>query len=78
MASYKCPICDTKLEIADTVRIGERITCTNCYAQLALRKHKRRKILTCPTCKEEIFDPQNCEECDTRREKKRLLEEGRL
>lgn len=78
MAVYKCPICDNSFEIADSTKIGERLSCPNCSAQLALRKFRGKKVLTCPTCKEEIFDPQNCEECETKREKKRLLEEGRL
>jgi hypothetical protein len=78
MKTYKCPICDSEIELADDTRPGERLTCPNCYTQLALRKHRGKLILTCPTCKEEVFDPQNCEECDRRMDKKKLLDEGRL
>lgn len=78
MNIFKCPICENVIELEEKTPIGQRVTCPNCFAQLALRKHKRKMILTCPTCKEEIFDPQNCEECDHRAEKRKLLDEGRL
>ncbi len=73
-----CPICESPVELDDDTRISERLTCPTCSAQLALHMHKQEKFLTCPTCKEPIFDPQNCEDCDRRKEKKRLLKEGRL
>ena len=78
MAVYKCPICESNFDVADNTKPGQRLSCPTCSAQLALRKHRGKLVLTCPTCKEEIFDPQNCEECETKREKQRLLNEGRL
>ena len=78
MKTYQCPICEGPIELDEKTQVDQRLTCPNCFAQLALRKHKHRLVLTCPTCKEEVFDPQNCEECSRRAEKKKLLDEGRL
>jgi DNA-directed RNA polymerase subunit RPC12/RpoP len=74
----RCPICDNEIILPENIKHGDRLTCPHCSAQLALRHHRGKDFLTCPVCKEAIFDPQNCEECETRRGKKRLLEEGRL
>lgn len=73
-----CPICESPIELDDSTKLGDRLTCPACSAQLALYKHKKNLFLTCPTCKEEVFDPANCEDCDRRKEKKKLLDEGRL
>lgn len=78
MKTHKCPICDEEIDIPDKFKRGQRITCPNCFAQLALYVHKGATILGCAICKESIFNPENCENCENRREKKRLLEEGRL
>lgn len=74
----KCPICDYEIDLSDDIKPGDRITCPNCFAQLAFHHHRKKTFLACPTCKEEIFDPANCEDCDRRTEKKKLLNEGRL
>jgi DNA-directed RNA polymerase subunit RPC12/RpoP len=78
MPVYKCPICETENDISDQTGIGERITCPGCFAQLALHKYKGKRVLACAICKEPVFDPANCDDCERRREKKSLLEEGRL
>lgn len=79
MASQKCPICEAQIEIPAGPREGKRITCPNCYAQLGIHRHKGKWVLGCAICKEPVFDPSLCEECERRHEKKReLLEEGRL
>lgn len=74
----KCPICEAKIEIPADARPGRRVTCANCFAQLALFSHQGKSILGCAICKEPVFDPANCEDCERRREKKRILEAGEL
>jgi len=78
MVSLNCPICEHPIEIADTGKAGKRVTCQNCFAQLALFKHDGQYLLGCAVCKEPVFDPGNCGDCERRRERKTLLEEGRL
>jgi hypothetical protein len=78
MPNYPCPVCESNIDISVKVKSGERLTCDSCFAQLSLRKHDGKMILACAICKETVFDPGNCEDCERRREKKRLLEEGRL
>ena len=75
---HKCPVCENQIELTEGAKEGKRITCPHCFAQLAWHKHKGKFFLACPTCREEIFDPMNCEECERRIEKRKLLEEGRL
>ena len=78
MKTHKCPICESEIEISDDAKIGDRYTCPSCFAQLALYKHRHKMVIGCAICKEENFNPENCEDCSRREEKKRLLEEGRL
>jgi len=74
----KCPICEYDMEISDRTKLGKRITCPNCFAQLGLFKHEGKQVLACAMCKEPVFDPSKCGDCERRREKKKILEEGRL
>jgi primosomal protein N' len=74
----KCPICETVIEVPDPTREGTRITCPTCFAQLGIFKHKSEHILACAICKEAVFDPDKCADCERRREKKKIIEEGRL
>ncbi len=80
MGSFKleCPICENEIEIPEGAKEGTRLTCQTCFAQLALYLHGGEKVLGCAFCKEEIFDPDQCAECERRREKKKILEEGVL
>lgn len=78
MLKLSCPICEAPVEVPPLVEERTRVTCHNCFAQLAVYRQKDEIILTCAMCKESIFDPENCENCDRRREKKRIFEEGRL
>jgi hypothetical protein len=78
MAIYKCPVCESDIEVPDNERKGTRITCHICFAQLALHEHKKKRFLACAVCKEPVFDPANCGECERRRDKKRILKEGQL
>lgn len=79
MIRLNCPVCEHKIELADSVKDGKRITCPNCFAQLGLFKTKKQIILGCAVCKEPVFDPSLCGECERHREKKRaILEKGEL
>lgn len=78
MSSWNCPICENKIELHHHPKNGERITCPNCFSQLAFYEHNHNISIGCAMCKESIFDPSGCGECERRNEKKRLLEEGRL
>lgn len=76
--SLQCNICETTIDIPNKAKSGERITCPNCFAQLALYKIKGKFVLGCAICKEVVFDPDNCARCERNRERKALLEEGKL
>jgi len=78
MTNFKCPICETKITVEDSAPKGQRITCPNCYAQLAIQQVKDKKFLACAICKEAVFEPDNCEECERRRERKKLINDGEL
>ena len=78
MIIHKCPICESEIEVADNAKTGDRFTCPGCFAQLALYRHKHKIIIGCAICKEAVFNPENCEDCTRRQEKKKFLEEGRL
>ena len=74
----QCNVCETMVEIPKNAKTGDRITCPNCFAQLGLYKVKDKFFLGCAICKDAVFDPSACGECERRREKKAILEEGRL
>ncbi len=74
----QCPICEHPIQIPETEKERTRITCPHCFAQLGLRKHKGEWILGCAFCKEPTFDPGDCDECERRHEKKKLIEDGKL
>ena len=79
MPALDCPICEANINFSDEAKAGERITCPNCYVQLALYKHRGKQVFGCALCKEPVFDPARCNECERRHEKRRqLIEEGRL
>jgi primosomal protein N' len=74
----QCNVCEYKIELSDKAKPGERITCPNCFAQLGLYKYKGKFVLGCAICKEAVFDPNACAVCERNRERKSLLEEGKL
>ncbi|MGB9613626.1 MAG: hypothetical protein ACPL4K_05605 [Candidatus Margulisiibacteriota bacterium] len=78
MLKFSCPICEGAIEIADEAKEKMRVTCPHCFAQLQWYKHKGKFVLGCALCGEPVFDPDRCADCERRREKKSLLEEGRL
>jgi hypothetical protein len=78
MIKLDCPICENPLELPARAKEKERLTCPNCFAQLALYKHDGKYVLGCAMCAEPLFDPGNCGDCERRREKRRILEDGRL
>ncbi|MFA6431951.1 MAG: hypothetical protein WCV91_06215 [Candidatus Margulisiibacteriota bacterium] len=73
-----CPVCDNPIELPEKPKEKERVTCNFCYTQLAIFKHKGEYILACAVCKDRVFEPGNCGECERRHERKRILEEGKL
>ena len=78
MKSMTCPICENKVELPDNAKEGTRVTCPHCFAQLAMYKHKGKVVLACAMCKNPVFDAEECGDCERRREKKTILEEGKL
>ncbi|MDD4179491.1 MAG: hypothetical protein PHH14_05530 [Candidatus Margulisbacteria bacterium] len=79
MKKLSCPICEAEIELFDNVKDKQRMTCPNCFAQLGLFKHAGSYVLACAICKEPIFDPSNCADCERRHEKKKkIIEEGQL
>ncbi len=79
MKKMTCPICETKIDLPDNTKIGERLTCPNCFAQLALYKHQGKDVLACALCKNPTFDAAECGDCERRREKKAaIIKEGEL
>jgi len=78
LMTLQCNICENKIEISSKAKPGDRLTCPNCFAQLGLYKVKGQFFLGCAICKEAVFDPNACARCERYREKKALLEEGRL
>lgn len=74
-----CPVCENNIDLPDKAKTGERVTCPTCFAQLALHKIGGRLLLACAICKNPVFDPAECGNCERRREKKRaIIEEGKL
>jgi len=71
-----CPICESPIDIPEAVKIGFRVTCPNCFAQLAIFKSKEDYVLGCALCKNPIFEPGNCGDCERRRENKKIYEAG--
>jgi len=79
MLKATCPICEHSFDIPSQTKPHDRITCPNCFAQLALHHHKGQLVLACALCKNPIFDPEECGDCERRREKKKaIIEEGKL
>lgn len=78
MTTMTCPICENKIELPAGAKLGHRVTCPYCFAQLALYKNNNHNVLACAMCKNPTFDPAECGECERRREKKSIIEEGKL
>lgn len=76
--NFQCPICEAKIDLPGSVKKKERVTCPNCFAQLQVYEHRGKFVLGCALCGEPTFDPTRCDDCERRREKKTLLEEGKL
>ena len=76
--NLRCPICEAKVDVPDSIKDKERVTCTSCSGQLALVKHKKKLFLGCAICEEPTFDPAKCDECERRHELKKLYKEGEL
>jgi hypothetical protein len=74
----KCHICEEDIDLPANPTSGSRITCPRCFAQLGAYNVKGKWVLGCAMCKVTTFDPMNCGECERKREKQLLLEEGKL
>jgi len=64
MFTVKCSVCDTGLELKDDTKVGDRFTCTNCFAQLVLRIDQGQKVARCALClkgNEALECDENCE-----------------
>ncbi len=73
MFTVKCSVCDADFDIKDDVRVGDRFTCPNCFAQLSLRMVNGEKVARCALChygKETFECAQDCERKISFEEKK--------
>gem|GEM_PF-4069074 len=57
MFKLTCPICDAEVILDEKSKLNDRITCTNCYAQLAFKKVRNKLELRCSLC------PNDHKEC---------------
>jgi hypothetical protein len=64
MIKLKCSVCEADIEIKDSAKVGERFTCPNCFAQLALKMVNGEKVARCAVCakgKETMECTDDCE-----------------
>lgn len=47
---FKCPVCEHEIQLQEGTKDGDRITCPNCFAQLAIKIEEGRKKLKCALC----------------------------
>ncbi|OGC32568.1 hypothetical protein A2311_04460 [candidate division WOR-1 bacterium RIFOXYB2_FULL_48_7] len=78
MQQLTCPVCETKIDLPAKAKVGDRITCPVCFAQMGLFKHKDKFVLACALCKDPEFDPGKCGDCERRHDQKKLWESGKL
>lgn len=71
MHKVKCSVCESPLELPDDIKEGDRFTCTNCFAQLALKIINGKMQARCAVCRKEVLEcPQDCETKFSEREKR--------
>jgi len=71
MAKVKCSVCEHELNLPDETKEGERFSCPNCFAQLALRIVNGKKVARCAVCNKEVLEcSEDCERRLTEREKR--------
>jgi len=71
MHKLKCTVCEHEIELPETVKEGDRFTCPNCFAQLALKIAHGRLVARCAVCQKESLDcPMDCERKYSEREKR--------
>ena len=64
MITLNCPVCDAQVELSKHAKLNDRVTCSNCYAQLAFKKIKGKLKLRCSLC---LDDHAVCnEDCERR------------
>lgn len=66
----KCNICEHEIDVSG-MKEGQRLTCPNCFAQLAVRITNGKKALRCAICKlDEVECTPDCEVRFKKREKR--------
>jgi len=66
----KCKVCEHEIDAAG-MKEGQRLSCPNCFAQLAIYIIKGKKALRCAICKKgELECTSDCEVKMTKREKR--------
>ncbi|NQU16748.1 MAG: hypothetical protein HQ564_01675 [Candidatus Saganbacteria bacterium] len=64
MASHKCPICEAYNNVPETMKEGDRLTCSNCSSQLILTIEDAKKKLRCAFCSKDMVECTP--DCETR------------
>lgn len=71
MHEVKCPVCDHKMEVADSTKHGDRITCPNCFAQLVFDTTNGKMSARCAMCEQNKVEcSEDCEKRLSEREKR--------
>jgi len=66
----KCNVCEHEIEVSG-MKEGRRLTCPNCFAQLAVNIINGKKVLRCAICRKgEIECSADCEIRFSKREKR--------
>jgi hypothetical protein len=52
MTKVNCNVCEHEIHLPEETQEGERFTCPNCFAQLALRIVNGKKVARCAVCRE--------------------------
>ena len=69
--NLKCIVCEHKFEVPLKTKVGERLTCPNCFAQLSLQIVEGKRVLRCALCQKGVLEcGENCEQLLTEKEKR--------
>ena len=71
MTKLKCTVCEHELDLPEGLKEGDRFTCPNCFAQLALHIFNGKKVARCAVCTKELKEcGDDCERRLAEREKR--------
>jgi len=71
MHKVKCTVCEHEIELPENIKEGDRFTCSNCFAQLALKIIQGRMEARCAVCPIDVLEcPEDCERKFAEREKR--------